>query len=234
MKNHPTWQLSTHHLIISDLLCILFGFKVSGDAFQCKFNVIYRHWPLTIGAADDIIFGGRKEDFSDHNEALDKFFQITRENNFCLGFDKIQHHFFGDTYINKGHQPTSNKIKAISLVEQSTNVNELQSFVGMCNFLSKYSAWHAEPCDDLQKLTCKGVHFNWGPKHTEAFNSMKKELTLPPVLSYYHPNNPLVLQIDVCTIGLGGVLLLDTKPVYFTSKALQPCQRKYVAFELKH
>ena len=84
-----------------------------------------------------------KDDFSDHDEALDKFFQIMK-NNLHLGFDKMQYHkpkidFFGDTYTNKGHQPTNDKIKAISDMEQPSNVKEQQFFLSMCNFLSKYS-----------------------------------------------------------------------------------------------
>ena len=86
---------------------------------------------------------------------------------------------------------------------------------------------------NLIQLICKGFHFNWGPEHTEAFTTTKRELTLPPVLSYYDPNKPLVLQTDACIKGLGAVLLQDKKPVCFASKALQPCERKYVSMELE-
>ena len=103
----------------------------------------------------------------------------------------------------------------------------------MCNFLSKYPAWLADLSNDLQQWTCKGVHFNCRPEHTKAFNTIKKELTLPPVLSYHDPNKPLVLQKDACTKSLGAVLIQHKKPVYFALKALQPCQRKYVAIELE-
>ena len=73
---------------------------------------------------------GQKDDFSDHGEALDKLFQITRDNNLHTGFVKIQYqkskkNFFGDTYTNKGHQPTNDEIKAILDMKQPTNVKEL-------------------------------------------------------------------------------------------------------------
>ena len=48
--------------------CLPFGLTVSGDVFQCKLDAIYGHLPLTIGCADDL---------SDHDEALDKFLQVT-------------------------------------------------------------------------------------------------------------------------------------------------------------
>ena len=95
---------------------------VSGDAFQCKLDAIYRDLPQTIGAADDMIIWGDKDDVSDHDETLHKFFQTMGENNLHLGFDKMQYHrskinFFGGKYTNKGHQPTNDKIKAISDME---------------------------------------------------------------------------------------------------------------------
>ena len=102
-----------------------------------------------------------------------------------------------------------------------------------CNFLSKYSPRLAELCDDLHQLTCKGITFNWGLEHTEAFSALKEELTSAPVLWYYDPKKPLVLQVDVSSKGLNTVLLQESQPVYFTSKALSPCQRFYVALKLE-
>ena len=104
--------------------------------------------------------------------------QVTRQNNLCLSINKIQYHkdqveFFGTTYTTKGHKPTNDKIKVITEVHQPTNVRELQCFLGMCYFLSKYSPRMAELSEDLHQLTCKGVQFNWHPEHSEAFLALK-------------------------------------------------------------
>ena len=85
---------------------------------------------------------GGKPDLSDHDNALDRFMQVTRQNNLHLGIDKIRYHkdqveSFGTTYKTEGHKPTNNKIKAIREMHQPTNVRELQCFLGMCNFLFK-------------------------------------------------------------------------------------------------
>ena len=135
-----------------------FGSTVSGDAFQRKFDAICRYLPHTIGIADDMIVWWKKPDFSDHDEVLDRFMQVTRQNNLDLGIDKIQYckdqvKFFGTTYTTKGHKPTNDKIKAITEMCQPTNVRELQCFLGMCNFLSKYSPRMAELSEDLHQPT---------------------------------------------------------------------------------
>ena len=67
----------------------------------------------------------------------------------------------------------------------------------------------------------------------EAFNALKEEITSAPVLQYYDPKKPLVLQMDASSKGLSAVLLQENQPVYFTSKALSPCQQFYVAHELE-
>ena len=162
---------------------------MSGDAFQRKLDAIYSNIPHTIGIADDMIIWGGKPDFSTHDKALDRFMQVTRQNNLHLSINKNQYckdqvEFFGTTYTTKGHKPTNYKIKAITEMHQTTNERELQCFLGICNFLSKNSPRMIELSEDLCQLTCKGVQFNWVPKHSEAFQVLKMELTSAPVLAY--------------------------------------------------
>ena len=61
------------------------------------------------------------------------------------------------------------------------------------HFFSKYSPRMAELPEDLHQLACKGVQFNWGLEHTDAFHALEKELTSAPVLNYYDPSKPVVL-----------------------------------------
>ena len=126
-----------------------------------------------------MITWGEYPDFSDHHEALDRFMQVTRQNNLHLDIDKIQYckdqvEIFGAIYTTKGHKPANDKVKAITEMHQSTNVWKLQCFQGMCTFLSKYSPRVAELSEDIHLLTCKGVQFNWGPEHTDTFHTPKR------------------------------------------------------------
>ena len=126
-----------------------------------------------------MIVWGEKPAFSDHDKALDRLMQVTRQNNHCLSIEKIQYHkdqveFFDTTYTTKGHKTTNDKIKVITEIHQPKNVRELQCFLCMCNFLSKYSPRMSELLEDMCQLTCKGVQFNWGPQHSEAFQALKR------------------------------------------------------------
>ena len=54
-----------------------------------------------------------------------------------------------------------------------------------------------------------------------------------PILAYYNPNKPTILQTDASCKGLGACLLQNEKPVYFASKALTEMQKGYVAIDLE-
>ena len=46
---------------------------------------------------------------------------------------------------------------------------QVQSFIGMVNYLSKFSAQLSELAEPIYKLSKEKVPFNWGPEHDEAF-----------------------------------------------------------------
>ena len=110
---------------------------------------------------------------------------------------------------------------------------EVQSFIGMINYLSKFSPRLTELAEPIRELVKEKLPFNWGPEHQESFAMLKKEIIRAPILAYYNPQKETVLQMDVSTKGLGACLLQDEKPIYFASKALTKTQRGYVAIEIE-
>ena len=76
MRNPHTSQHLILPLGVSDSHA--YPWEMSGDVFQHKLDAIYGDLPLTISCADDMIIWGEKDDLSDHDAALDKFLQVTR------------------------------------------------------------------------------------------------------------------------------------------------------------
>ena len=73
---------------------------------------------------------------------------------------------------------------------------QVQSLIGMVNYLSKFSAHLSELAEPIRDLAKERVPFNLGPEHDETFSLIKKEVTAAPILVYYNPNKPMVLQTD--------------------------------------
>ena len=215
-----------------------FGATVAGDVFQRKLDQCFGHLKNVIVIANDIMVVGKKPNHKDHNMALTKLLKTARECNVHLNYDKLQYKqtevdFFGKTYTIDGQKPSQSKVKAIQEMPPPQSKKQVQSFIGMVNYLSKFSARLSELAELICELSKERVPFNWGPEHDEAFSLIKKEVTAAPILAYYNPNKLTVLQTDASCKGLGACLLQNEKPVYFASKALTETQKGYMAIELE-
>ena len=186
--------------------------------------------------ADDIIVVGKSQ--KEPDLALTTLLEIARKCNVWLNYNKLQYKktevdVFGETYWIDGCKPVQTKVSAITTMLELSFKKEVQLFIGMINYLSKFSARSSELSEPIRELSTERVLFNWGPKHREAFDVIKKELVKAPILAYYDPNKERVLQTDASIKGLGTCLLQQGKPVYFASKALTETQKGYVAIELE-
>ena len=161
----------------------------------------------------------------------------TRKCNVCLNYKKLQYKqrevdFFGETYTSDGQKPAQSKIKAIQEMLPPQCKQQVQSFIGMINYLSKCSAQLSELAELIRDLCKEKVPFNWGPEHESAFHLIKEEIAVAPILVYYNPNKPTILQTDASCKGLDACLLQNQWPVYSASTALTETQKGYVAIEL--
>ena len=215
-----------------------FGITVAGDVFQWKLDECFGHIKNLMVIADDVMIIGRNENHKDHNIAFTTLLHTARKCNIKLNYDKLKFkctevNFYSETYTTDGHRLAQDKIKAIVKMPPPCNKKEVQSFIGMINYLTKFSPHLTELSEPVRELIKEKVPFNWGPEHQESFDALKKELICAPVLAYYNPRKETVLQTDASTKGLGACLLQDDKPIYFASKALTETQRGYVAIEIE-
>ena len=98
---------------------------------------------------NDIMVKGYQEDEQDHDKAFTQLLVTAKKINIKLNFDKIQYkqkevEFFGETYTTQGHKPSDTKVKAITEMPKPENLKDLQTFLGMMQYLSKFSPRIAE------------------------------------------------------------------------------------------
>ena len=212
-----------------------FGITIAGDVFKQMLDQCFSHLKNIIIIADDIMIVGKNQE--EHDLALTSLLDTARKCSFRLNYDKLQYKktevdFFGQTYMIDGHKLAQTKVSTINTMLELTFRKEVQSFIGMIIYLSKFSARPSKLSEPIRELSKERVPFNWGPEHREAFDAIKKELVKAPILAYCNPNKE-VLQTDASIKGLGTCLLQHGKPVYFASKALTATQKGYVAIELE-
>ena len=151
-----------------------FGATVVGDVFQRKLDQCFGHLQNVIVIADDIMIVGKQPNHKDHDIALTKLLDTARECNICLNYDKLQYKqtevdFFRETYTVDGQKPSQSKVKAIQEMPPPQCKKQVQSFIGMVNYLSKFSAQLSELAEPICKLSREKVPFNWGPEHNKAY-----------------------------------------------------------------
>jgi len=90
----------------------------------------------------------------------------------------------------------------------------------------------------LYNLLRKNVPFVFDRECIRAYNTLKEELTLEPVLSLYNPAADTELHTDACASGIDAMLLQKQNPgswsaVAYFSQSTNQAESRYHSFELE-
>lgn len=217
-----------------------FGISPAGEVFQQRLDQAIDGLDGVRTVADDILITGNgatmEDAIQDHDKKLKKLFECCRAKQIKLNRDKIELKKTSMPYI--GHILTSNgvkadpsKIKAILQMKQPEDVAGVRRVLGMVNYLAKFLPRLSQVSEPLRQLTKKEQPFVWNTTHDQAFIELKKLITQPPILKYYEPDKPLVLQCDASDYGLGAALIQEGKPIAFASRALTNAEKNYAQIE---
>ena len=200
-----------------------FGLVCAQDIFQRKVDETFSGLAGVAGIADDIIVYGR--DRTNHDKNLDSVMQRARQTGLKFNQGKCQIGcksipFFGHVISVDGLQPDPKKIEAIVSMDPSSNVDDLRSFLGMVQFLSRFIPGLATLAANLWALTKTTSEFVWSPEHQIAVDKIKKAIITPTSLQYFDNTALVEVQVDASRRGVGAVLFQDNGPVEFASKLL--------------
>ena len=67
--------------------------------------------------------------------------------------------FFGETYTTDDHKPPQSKVSTIVEMPLATCKMQIQSFIGMVNYLSKFTAKLSELAEPIRELSKDKVPF---------------------------------------------------------------------------
>ena len=94
-------------------------------------------------------------------------------------------------------------------------MQEVRTFLGMVNQLSKFSDHLADKTKSIRELLLKGNQWTWGNAQQKAFEQIKTDLMRAPVLALYDPNKETKVAAEASSYGLGGVVLQTDKNLLF-------------------
>jgi hypothetical protein len=215
-------------------LRLAFGLASAPEIFQQIMSRLLQGVKNTEVSMDDIlIHAGSKEELQ---QITQKVMHILKEAGLRLNREKCifgvsQVKFLGHLLTNEGLKPDEGKVEAIQRLKIPTNVTELQRFLGMVNYLSKFTNGLSDLTQPLRCLLGKSVEFIWDENHTKAFEKIKQVIASPVVLAYYDVNEPVKITVDASSKAVGGALLQNERPVAYITKALTKTEQMYPQIE---
>ena len=74
------------------------------------------------------------------------------------------------------------KVEAVMSWERAKSIFEIRSFLGLAGYYRRFIEDFSKVAAPMARLTRKEVKFDWDDRCEEAFQELKRRLTLAPIL----------------------------------------------------
>ena len=211
-----------------------FGISSAQDVFQAVTSEMFEDIEGIEVIVDDILVWGSTVE--EHDARLERVLERTQERNLKLNKDKSQIRLKEISYVGHilsqdGIKPDPRKVQAIMKLEIPENKEELQRFLGMTTYLSKFIPNYSHTSAPLRILLEKDCEWHWEEQQNVAFSALKRYITNAPVLKFFNPKSETRVSVDASSKGIGAVLLQEGCPIAYASKSLTATQQNYAQIE---
>ncbi|XP_026322974.1 uncharacterized protein K02A2.6-like [Hyposmocoma kahamanoa] len=218
---------------------LVFGLASAPAIFQRAMECILSGMDGVLCLLDDVLVTGK--DRTEHLERLHAVLKrlqgagLTLQREKCEFFkDKVS--YLGYVITKDGLKKSPEKIKAMVEAPLPTNINQLQSFLGLVNYYRNFVPNASTVLSPLYDLLKKGSKWNWTDEHNSAFIKVKELLASEQVLAHYKPSAKLILTVDASPSGLGAILSqVDSdgveRPIAFASRTLNVAEKRYAQIQ---
>lgn len=179
---------------------------------------------------DDVFV--HSKDIASHHDHLKQFFERVRRLLLTFGPEKC---VIGATEIEvMGHKVSANgltmtdsRVETIMNWPIPTTKKQLISFLGLCNYDSRFVRKYADLAADLYIATRPNVTFKWTDILQKAFDTLKHEFSADIKLALPDAAKQFDLHCDASGTAISGILSQEGKPVEFISRMLTKSERNY-------
>lgn len=196
---------------------------------------------------DDLIIFS--ETYEEHLERLQMVLQRLREHNLKLSpkkcaFFKDKVKYIGHIVSKDGISPDPDKLEKVINWPRPTTPEEVRRFLGFVGYYRKFVkdfSKKARPLTDLMPAPKKSskrkpkkptvTSWVWDKPQEDAFQKLKSQLAMPPVLGYPRYKEPFELHTDASMLGLGAILYQSQegkkRAIAYASRGLSKTERNY-------
>ncbi|KAG2762165.1 hypothetical protein PC116_g16528 [Phytophthora cactorum] len=165
---------------------------------------------------DDIFVHSRAEDgktaMEVHLGHLRRVLEVMRANKLYANIDKCvfaspEIKVLGCFVSNVGARADPEKVKAIAAWPTPRSQKDLRKWLGLANYLHKYSAGYAGLARPLSEFHKKDSDWRWERQHQDVFESIKASLQQAPVLALPDETKSFSVVCDASDYAIGCALL---------------------------
>ena len=188
-----------------------FGLCNAPATYARVMNLVMRglHWKTALAFLDDVLIMGRT--FEDHlsnlGEALKRFrkYGLKLKPKKCVFFQK-EVEFLKRLVGNDKLSMTQSDIEVVASWPVPTCSKDVERFMGLANYHRSFVKNFSELAEPLYSVV--GKHkFRWKEEQSEAFDSLKRALTNPPVLALPNRHDSFLLDTDASNEAIGAELI---------------------------
>ncbi|XP_026743690.1 uncharacterized protein K02A2.6-like [Trichoplusia ni] len=223
---------------------LMFGISCAPEHFQKIMERMLLPCNGVVNFIDDVVVFG--SNLNEHNDRLKKVLQVLKENNVLLNdkkciFNATKIDFLGHELSARGIKPLDKYVKTIESFREPKTVEEVQSFLGLVNYIGKWIPRLATMTDPIREILRHKLSKHadiaeyWKDKQSAAFTELKKSLSTLRTLGFYDPLDRTQVIADASPVGLGAVLIqIDTQGpriIAFGHKSLSDVEKRYCQTE---
>jgi len=215
-------------------LCMPYGLISASEVFHRRMVELFQDIKGVEIFIDDIAVWGKTKE--EHDERLHAVLRRCSEVGIHLNkskckFNAKEARYLGHILSKDGVGADPDKIRAIQEMPTPKSKDEVRCMLGMINYLSKFIPDCASKTEQLRILMKKEQHFLWGENQKKALESILNDLSKPPTLAIYDPDQPMVMSVDASQHGLGACLWQQGHPLAYFSCSLTDTQKRYAQIE---
>ncbi|GMF44019.1 unnamed protein product [Phytophthora fragariaefolia] len=173
----------------------------------------------------------------DHCVRSHILFEAMRANKLFANIDKCvfgaeEIKVLGGFVSSVGVRADPEKVKAIAALPTPRSQKDLRKWLGLANYLHKYSAEYAGLAKPLSDLLKKDTDWRWERQHQEAYDSIKSSLQRAPILALPDDSKPFSVVCDASDYAISCSLLQSDEDghervISFQSWQLKAAERNY-------
>lgn len=211
-----------------------FGIKSAPEVYQRIMDTMLDGIQGARAIMDDILVAA--EDEVKHDKIMRQVVERAVAYNLKLNFTKCKLKastvkYVGHTLTAEGLQPDEDKIRAVKNMPKPESKEDVRRFLGFIQYLSKFLPKLSEVDAPLRDLLHNDVDFHWDKPQIKSYKQLKELCCTTPVLAYFDPQKSTTIQCDASSYALGAALLQEGRPIAYTSRSLNPSEKKWAQIE---